>query len=111
MFAKWLVSLFACLLVAGPLAASASTTAAAATPNPARVIDLRKVTCQDLLASDVLDRSALMMFYWGYVSARAGRSVINTADMETATARVMDTCSHNQSLTLFAAIETVKGGK
>jgi len=102
----WLISTFACLaILSASMASNASGTTSASPPKPAGHIELQKVTCRDMLAADVLDRSSIMMFYWGYVSARAGVSSINTADMEARTSRVMEICTQNQHQTLFAAIE------
>jgi HdeA/HdeB family len=112
MYRHRLVSAFACLLIVSfATAARATTTAAASPPKPARQIEIQKVTCRDLLAADVLDRSSVMMFYWGYVSARAGVSVIDTADMEARTSRVMQFCTQNQDKTVLAAIEASKSEK
>jgi hypothetical protein len=99
------------VILASSMATGASGSTSASPPKPARRIELQNVTCRDLLAADVLDRSSVMMFYWGYVSARAGVSSIDTADMEARTSRVMQVCTHNQNLSVFAAIEASQRAK
>ena len=106
----WSIAFAYLLLLASPIAGHTSSSAASS-PKPARQIELQKVTCRDILAADVLDRSSVMMFYWGYVSARAGVSSIDTGDMEARTSRVMELCTQNQSQTLFAAIEASRRAK
>ncbi|MBV8081739.1 MAG: hypothetical protein JOY86_02015 [Candidatus Eremiobacteraeota bacterium] len=102
-----LSSLVFAVLIAASTAAAAATTPARS-PNPA--IQLMKVTCGDMLASDVLDRSSIMMFYWGYLAGKQGATVLNTSGLELATSRVMEVCTAHQSMTLFDAIDAAKRG-
>jgi hypothetical protein len=92
----------------GPSAAPAAT-APAPSPKPA-IISIEKVTCGDMLASNALDRSSIMMFYWGYLAGKTGATTLNSGGLELATSRVMETCMANKSMTVLAAIEATKRG-
>lgn len=99
---------FAALVTLSAVAACAAT---APTPmaKPS-IIQIAKVTCAEMLASDALDRSSIMMFYWGYVAGKAGSTALNTAGLEQATSRVMQVCVAHQDMTVLAAIDAAKHG-
>jgi|SRR5215469_8866268 len=104
-----LSSLALALLIAiGPAAVSAAT-APAPSPQPA-TISIEKVTCADMLASNALDRSSIMMFYWGYLAGKTGATTLNSGGLELATSRVMEMCMANKSMTVLAAIDATKRG-
>ncbi|MBV8082741.1 MAG: hypothetical protein JOY86_07190 [Candidatus Eremiobacteraeota bacterium] len=92
-------------------AASVAATSPAPATIPVQHFDLTKLTCAQMLDADVLDRSSVMMFYWGYVAGKAGATAFDTTGMEAKTARVMQTCMNNPKMTLFAAIDASKNGK
>jgi hypothetical protein len=76
-------------------------------PKPAPRVDITKVTCSDLIKASPLDRSAVVMFYWGYAAAKAGVSSFKTGILETATAHLMDICAKNPSETMIKAMDNV----
>jgi hypothetical protein len=76
-------------------------------PTPAPRIDIAKVTCSDLIKSSPLDRSAVVMFYWGYAAAKAGVSSFKTGILETATQHLMTICLKNPSETIVKAMDGV----
>jgi hypothetical protein len=85
------------------LVAAAPSTA----PQPAARIDITKVTCSDLLKSSPLDRSAVVMFYWGYAAAKAGVSSFKTNVLETATEHLTTLCAKHPSETMIDAMHDV----
>ncbi|HZV79803.1 MAG TPA: HdeA/HdeB family chaperone [Candidatus Binatus sp.] len=98
----------ALFITIGPAAATA-TTAPAPTPK-STIISIEKVTCGDMLASNALDRSSIMMFYWGYLAGKTGMTTLNSGGLELATSRVMEKCMANKSMTVLAAIDATKHG-
>ncbi|MGC2405609.1 MAG: HdeA/HdeB family chaperone [Candidatus Cybelea sp.] len=76
-------------------------------PTPAPRIDITKVTCGDLIKSSPLDRSAVVMFYWGYAAEKAGVSSFRTGILETATRHLMNICLKNPSETIVRAMDGV----
>lgn len=105
------VGIFACFVALASTAAAGTAPAPASTPKVAQHIDLVKLTCAQVMAADVLDRSSVMMFYWGYLEGKAGSTTFDTTDLEAATSRVMRTCIKNPSMTLFDAIGASKNAK
>ena len=87
--------------------ASLGATPAPSEPQPAARVDITQVTCSDLIKSSPLDRSAVVMFYWGYAAAKAGASSFKTGILETATQHLMSICLKNPSQTLVKAMEGV----
>jgi hypothetical protein len=85
------------------LGASPATSA----PTPAPRIDITKVTCSDLIKASPLDRSAVVMFYWGYAAAKAGVSSFKTGILETANEHLMSICVKNPSETIVKAMDSV----
>ena len=80
-------------------------------PKAAAQSDLTMVTSSELVAENVLDRSSVMMYYWGYVAGKAGITTFNTGAIESQTSKVMETCTGNPKMTLFAAIDASKHAK
>jgi hypothetical protein len=74
----------------------ATQQAAAAQPadeaRPSRMWDLERETCAELLGASQEDRTVAAMFYYGYVSARAGTRLIDNAQIETRVRRAVDEC-------------------
>jgi len=70
--------------------------------------DLNKLTCRDLTAADLLDRSSAIMFLWGFEAGRQNVTSWSTDDLERATDRLMKTCEAKPSLSLFAALDAAK---
>ena len=95
-----------CLVLTWAASASAQTTVATEPPAPAR-IDIDKVTCRDLMNANPLDRSAVVMFYWGYAAAKSGASSFKTGTLRTATEHLVNLCRQQPSMTVLSAVRTV----
>jgi HdeA/HdeB family protein len=65
------VALLLLASVAGPSQAPAAQSAPPAKQSAIpKSYDLNKLTCRDLLAADLLDRSSAIMFLWGFEAGR-----------------------------------------
>ena len=93
--------------VASTLVVSAFPAGAQPSPAPAAQIDIAKVTCGDLEAASPLDRSAIVMFYWGYAAAKAGATTFKTGLLKNATAALMKECSQNAAEPVIAAMRRI----
>ena len=92
------------------LLAVAVLPASAAAPTPASApaqIDVAKVTCGDLEGASPLDRSAIVMFYWGYAAAKAGATTFKTGLLKSATAALMKECERNGSEPVIDAMRRI----
>jgi hypothetical protein len=78
-----------------------------ATSPPVGRIDITKVTCGDLKAATPLDRSAIVMFYWGYAAAKAGATSFKTGILRSATAELITECSNNASESVLDAMSRI----
>lgn len=78
---------------------------AAATPVPQ--VDIVKVTCGDLLSSQVTDRAAVVMFYWGYDAAKANATTFKTGLLKGATEKLVQYCESHHSATLMDAVKAI----
>ena len=95
--------------LSGPTRApAAQTQVPAKQPAIPKSFDLNKLTCRDLTAADLLDRSNAIMFLWGFEAGRRNVTSWSTVDLEKATERLMDTCEAKPTLSLFAALDAVK---
>jgi hypothetical protein len=77
------------------------------TPQPEGRIDITTVTCSDLIKATPLDRSAVVMFYWGYAAAKAGVSSFKTGVLKTATEHLTSLCAQHPSETMMDAMHHV----
>ena len=50
-------------------------------PPPGTKWDVTQIRCEQLLGADDDDRAAASMFYYGYLAARSGLTVIDTGKM------------------------------
>jgi hypothetical protein len=89
-----------------PLAAQA---AAASNPTPVPQIDIKKVTCGDLLDADLLDRTATIMFVWGYEAGKNNVTVFKPPQVAQSTRKVMTYCESHRSTPLLDATEATLG--
>ena len=78
--------------------------AAAQTAAPAAQVDIAKVTCDDLRSATPLDRSAVVMFYWGYAAAKAGATTFKTGLIKRATTALMSECAAHDGETVLDAM-------
>ena len=89
---------------AAPAAASPSAAAAApganATPVTPQQWNVATTHCSVLLGAADDDRMAAVMFYYGYLAAKANIKVINTGNIEGNIAKVMDRCVAKPDITI-----------
>ncbi len=74
---------------------------------PAAQFDITKLTCKDLRDASPLDRSAVVMFYWGYAAAKANATTFKTGVLKNATAALMKECDANESETILSAMSRI----
>jgi hypothetical protein len=84
-------------------AAPAATPASAEEARPARMWDLERETCAELIGASLEDRTVAAMFYYGYVSARAGTRLIDSSQVETRVRRAVDECRANPGTPILQA--------
>jgi len=58
------------------------------------------VRCSDLLGADDDDRAAGVMFYYGYLAAKAGIRVIDVSKIDDNVGKVMNQCAAMPNLTV-----------
>jgi hypothetical protein len=86
----------------------------AATPAPATSAaqvapgrwDVERARCSDVLGASDDDRAASMMFYYGYLAAKANLHVIDVTKIEGNVHKVMDQCAATPAMTVPHAFRT-----
>jgi hypothetical protein len=68
-----------------------------------------RVRCSDLLGAAEEDREAAVMFYYGYLAAKAGIREIDVSQMDGNVRRVMDRCAAAPSITVPQAFRQALG--
>jgi len=95
--------------VALPVVVAAQTTA----PSDAQVAPgkwhVERVRCSDLLRAADDDRDAAVMFYYGYLAARANFRVIDVSKIEGNIAKVMRVCAATPTITVPEAFRRALG--
>ncbi|MBV8600636.1 MAG: hypothetical protein JO359_03620 [Candidatus Eremiobacteraeota bacterium] len=92
------------------LAAALCAPAYAQTPPPVpKVIELKTVTCNDLLNAQLLDRTAAIMYLWGYEAGKTGATAYYPATTQANTRKLMKLCEAHHGMTLVDAAATVLG--
>jgi hypothetical protein len=104
---------------AAPPPTLAAPTAGAASPPTPRVTseaqiapgrwDVDRVRCSDLLGADDDDRAAAVMFYYGYLAAKAGIRVIDVSQIDSNIRKVMDRCAAAGNITVPQAFRQALG--
>jgi len=99
-----------------PVASPAPATpppAAPQAPSEAQVApgiwNVDRVRCADLLGASDDDRSAAVMFYYGYLAARAGIHIINVDQIDGNVHKVMDQCAAAPNMTVPMAFRQALG--
>jgi len=99
-----------------PVASPAPATpppAAPPAPSEAQVApgiwNVDRVRCADLLGASDDDRSAAVMFYYGYLAARAGIHIINVDQIDGNVHKVMDQCAAAPNMTVPQAFRQALG--
>ena len=68
--------------------------------------DVERVRCSDVLGASDDDRAASMMFYYGYLAAKANLHVIDVGKIEGNVHKVMDQCEATPAMTVPHAFRT-----
>ena len=68
--------------------------------------DVTRVRCSDVLGASDDDRAASMMFYYGYLAAKANIHVIDVTKIEGNVRKVMDQCAATPGMTVPTAFRT-----
>ena len=71
--------------------------------------DVDRVRCSDLLGADDDDRAAAVMFYYGYLAAKAGIRVIDVSQIDGNVRKVMDQCAAAPNITVPQAFRQALG--
>jgi hypothetical protein len=123
-----IVLLACCLACAQPSAAQqqsapplapAAPPPESAPPTPPRVTsdaqvapkrwDVERARCSDLLGAADDDRAAAVMFYYGYLAAKAGIHVIDVSQIDGNIKKVMDRCAASPNETVPQAFRQALG--
>ena len=71
--------------------------------------DVNRVRCSDLLGADDDDRAAAVMFYYGYLAAKAGIRVVDVSQIDGNVRKVMDRCAASPNITVPQAFRQALG--
>jgi len=86
---------------------------AAPAPSDAQVApkkwDVERVRCSDLLAASEDDRASAVMFYYGYLAAKANIHVIDVSKIEANIGKVMNQCTATPGTTVPQAFRQALG--
>jgi hypothetical protein len=95
---------------ASPPAAALQGAAASAPTSPeGQYWNVNRVRCSQLLGADDDDRAAATMFYYGYLAAKAGISVIDVSKIDANIHRVMEQCERAPNMTVPQAYRAAFG--
>jgi hypothetical protein len=104
--------------IASPAATTPPSTAQAVAPTPrstsaAQIAPGRwnvdSVLCSDLLGAADDDRAAAIMFYYGYLAAKAGIHVIDVSRIDGNVRKVMNQCAATKNITVAQAFREALG--
>ena len=104
--------------IASPAATTPPSTAQAAAPTPrstsaAQIAPGRwnvdSVLCSDLLGAADDDRAAAIMFYYGYLAAKAGIHVIDVSRIDGNVRKVINQCAAAKNITVAQAFREALG--
>ena len=85
--------------------------AAAPAATPGQKWDVTQIRCEQLLGADDEDRAAASMFYYGYLAARAGITVIDASKIADNLHLVMQQCGKTPTMTVPEAFAQALGSK
>jgi hypothetical protein len=71
--------------------------------------DVARVRCSDLLGAPDDDRAAAVMFYYGYLAAKAGIRVIDVNQIDGDVRKVMDRCAAAPNIAVPQAFRQALG--
>ena len=105
--------------IASPATTTPPSTAQAAAPTPPRSTsaaqiapgrwNVDSVLCSDLLGAADDDRAAAIMFYYGYLAAKAGIHVIDVSRIDGNVRKVMNQCAATKNITVAQAFREALG--
>ncbi len=100
---------FGWLLLCGTMAAVSFGTIAQAQPAPEEeqddIVDLKTVTCRDLLKTDGEDRTNTFVFMYGYINGTKGDLTINGPALADASEKILDACIDSPDSTILSVFE------
>lgn len=100
---------FGWLLLFGAVAISSLSTSAQAQSSPdadaADLVDLKTLTCRELLKSEGENRRDLVLFIHAFISGKTGDTVINGPVLAGATNKIIDACIDNPDRKLLSVFE------
>lgn len=100
---------FCWLLLCGAMTAGSFGTLAQAQPTSGDaqddVVDLKTVTCRDLLKTDGEDRTNTFVFIYGYINGTKGDLTINGSALAEASDKILDACIDSPDSTVLSVFE------
>jgi HdeA/HdeB family protein len=94
-----------------PVAEGTPTATQASALPPGHHWDVTQIRCEQLLGADDDDRAAASMFYYGYLAARSGLTVIDTSKIQSNLHLVMEQCGKTPTMTVPDAFAQALGTK
>ena len=94
-----------------PIAERPPPAAQGSAPPPGTKWDVTQIRCEQLLGADDDDRAAASMFYYGYLAARSGLTVIDTSKIQSNLHLVMEQCGKAPTMTVPDAFTQALGTK
>jgi hypothetical protein len=92
--------------IPAPAAAPPASSEAQVAPG---IWNVDRVRCADLLGASDEDREAAVMFYYGYLAARAGIHIIDVSKIDGNVHKVMDQCAAAPNMTVPQAFRQALG--
>jgi HdeA/HdeB family protein len=94
-----------------PIAEATPAATQGSAPPPGHHWDVTQIRCEQLLGADDDDRAAASMFYYGYIAARSGLTVIDTSTIQSNLHLVMEQCGKAPTMTVPDAFAQALGTK
>lgn len=69
------------------------------------IVDLKTVTCRDLLKTDGADRTNTFVFMYGYLNGVKGDLTINGPELADASEKILDACIDSPDSTILSVFE------
>jgi hypothetical protein len=94
-----------------PIAEGTPPATQGSAPPPGTKWDVTQIRCEQLLGADDDDRAAAAMFYYGYLAARSGLTIIDTSKIQSNLHLVMEQCGKAPTMTVPDAFTQALGTK
>jgi hypothetical protein len=95
------------LIIAGPLVAILEASVVQAQ----ETVDVAKITCDQFLASRVVDSRTLSIWVSGYYNGTRKNTVLDVSALQKKEQDVMDYCLSHSEMVLMDAVKSVLGSK